>query len=302
MDPRGRYLNALISVLLLGVSFFFLRTSLRDPGEQSSLDRSVSGATSWVHALSDPIARGIASVWDDYVYLVGVRRENERLRAELARLRQDAQRYRSAFEENRRLRRLLQLRVDTPVESLAAEVVARDPSPFFRVVRLAITTQDAPRLRVGMPIITYDGVVGQINSVVDRYANVTLVADSRSAIDAMIERTGARGIVHGTGERNRYNAQVEYLQRTDDVRVGDAVVTSGLGCRFPPGLLLGRVSAVTRREFGLYQEVEITPAVDFSRLQDVLVLVMPQQECRPGLQPNQRRPARSQAGAAGGTS
>lgn len=302
MDPRGRYLNALISVLLLGISFFFLRTSLRDPGEQSGLDRAVAGATSWVHTASDPVARGIASVWDDYVYLVHVRRENERLRAEIARLRQDAQRYRSAFEENRRLRRLLQLRVDTPVESLAAEVVARDPSPFFRVVRLAITTQDAPRLRVGMPIITYDGVVGQINSVVGRYANVTLVADSRSAIDAMIERTGARGIVHGTGERNRYSAQVEYLQRTDDVRVGDAVVTSGLGCRFPPGLLLGRVSAVTRREFGLYQEVELTPAVDFSRLQDVLVLATPQQECRPGQQPNQRRPARSGSGATGGTS
>jgi rod shape-determining protein MreC len=303
MEARGRYLNALISVLLLGVSFFFLRTSLRDPGEQNGLDRTVSNATGWIHALSDPVARGIASVWDDYVYLVHVRRESERLRSELARLRQDAQRYRAAFEENRRLRRLLQLREDTPVESVAAEVVARDPSPFFRVVRLAITTQDAPSLREGMPVITYDGVVGQVNSVVGRYANVTLVADSRSAIDAMIERTGARGIVHGTGERNRYSAQVEYLQRTDDVRVGDAVVTSGLGCRYPAGLLLGRVASVTRREFGLYQEVELTPAVDFSRLQDVLVLATPRQECRPGLPTNPRRPARSGAGGTtGGTS
>jgi rod shape-determining protein MreC len=302
MDSRGRYLDALVSVFLLGISFFFLRTSLRDPGEQTGLDRQVAQATSWIHSAFDPIARGLAAVWDEYGYHRHVHRENERLRAEIARLRQDAQRYRSAFEENRRLRRLLQLRLDMPVESLAAEVVARDPSPFFRVVRLAITTQDAPRLRVGMPVITYDGVVGQINSVVGRYANVTLVADSRSAIDAMVERTGARGIVHGTGERNRYAAQVEYLQRTDDVRVGDAVVTSGLGCRYPPGLFLGRVSAVTRREFGLYQEVELTPAVDFSRLQEVLVLVTPQQECRPGQQPNQRRPPRSGSSATGAAS
>ncbi|MDP3276423.1 MAG: rod shape-determining protein MreC [Deltaproteobacteria bacterium] len=298
MNVGRRYWNALLSVLLLGVSFYFLRASLRDPGTQTEIDRQVLRSTAWVQWLGDQVARGLATVWDEYIYLVHVRRENERLRAEVARLRQDAQRYRASYEENRRLRRMLQLRVDTPVESLAAEVVARDPSPFFRVMRLAITTQDVPRLRVGMPVVTFDGVVGQINSVVDRYANVTLVADSRSAIDSMIERTGARGIVHGSGERHRYRAQVEYLQRTDDVRVGDAVVTSGLGCRFPPGLLLGRVSSVTRRDFGLYQEVEITPAVDFSRLQEVLVLATPQQECRPGLQQNQRRPAR--AGSTGG--
>ena len=140
-----------------------------------------------------------------------------------------------------------------------------------------------------MPVITYDGVVGQVNSVVGRYANVTLVADSRSAIDAMIERTGARGIVHGTGERNRYSAQVEYLQRTDDVRVGDAVVTSGLGCRYPAGLLLGRVASVTRREFGLYQEVELTLAGDFPRLQAVRALPPPRASGRTGI-PAHRRP------------
>jgi rod shape-determining protein MreC len=105
----------------------------------------------------------------------------------------------------------------------------------------------------------------------------------------MVERTGARGIVRGTGERNRYGAQIEYLQRTDDVRVGDTVVTSGLGCRFPAGLFLGRVTGVTRREFGLYQEVEITPAVDFRRLHEVLVLATLSVDCRPGLLPPTRR-------------
>ena len=126
-----------------------------------------------------------------------------------------------------------------------------------------------------------------------RYANVTLIVDARSNVDAMIERTGARGILHGTGERNRYAAQIEYLQRTDDVRVGDTVVTSGLGCRFPAGLLLGRVSAVTRQDFGLWQVVEVTPAVDFSRLDEVLVLATPPIDCHPGIATPTRRAARS---------
>ncbi|MEI8258466.1 MAG: rod shape-determining protein MreC, partial [Deltaproteobacteria bacterium] len=233
------------------------------------------------------IASGVADVWDYYVYLLHVRRDNERLRAESARLRADAQRYRDAYDENRRLRRLLQLQVETTGETYAAEVVARDTSPFFRVDRVAILA-DTARLRVGMPVISYDGLVGQINSIVGRYANVTLVVDSRSAVDAMVERTGARGILRGTGERNRYAAQIEYLQRTDDVRVGDTVVTSGLGCRFPAGLLLGRVASVTRRDFGLYQEVEVTPAVDFSRLREVLVLATPPSDCHPGAPPPRR--------------
>src|SRR4029453_16681539 len=109
--------------------------------------------------------------------------------------------------------------------------------------RLAIRVPDPYRARVGMPVVTPEGLVGQINSIVGRYANVTLIVDARSAVDAMVERTGARGILRGTGERNRYAAQIEYLQRTDDVRVGDTVVTSGLGCRFPAGLFLGRVAA-----------------------------------------------------------
>jgi rod shape-determining protein MreC len=292
MSLWKRYRDAIICVALLSLPFFLLRASTRDPGQRDELDRFVvriSGPAQW---LGTTIARGVAHVWDDYIYLVYVRREVERLRAETARLRTDSQRYRDAYDENRRLRRMLQLRVETPGETYAAEVVARDASPFFRVTRLAITTSERVRARVGMPVITYDGLVGQINSIVGRYANVTLTVDSRSNIDAMIERNSARGILRGTGERNRYAAQIEYLLRDNEVRVGDTVVTSGYGCRFPPGLLLGRVTAVTRRSFGLYQEVEVTPAVDFSRLHEVLVLATPQADCRPGLPAAPRRGAR----------
>ncbi len=298
MNLWKRYRDAVLCVVLLSLPFFFLRASTRDPGRLDGLDRFVLRVSGPVQWLGTTIARGMADVWDQYIYLVYVRRDNERLRAERARLAADGRRVPALEEENRRMRRLLGLRTEMPFETSAAEVVARDTSPFFRVTRLALDPTDRARTRVGQPVITYDGLVGQINSVVGRYANVTLTVDARSAVDAMIERTGARGIVRGTGERNRYAAQVEYLQRTDDVRVGDTVVTSGLGCRFPPGLLIGRVTTVTRRDFGLYQEVEVTPLVDFSRLHEVLVLSTPPQDCRPGLPPPPRRGARA-AGVGG---
>lgn len=280
-----RYRAALLCVLALGVPFFFLRTTTRDPSRHDALDRTLLPIVSFLQDLFiNRLAEGAADLWMDYVYLVQVRRDNDRLRAENARLAADAIRYRSEADENRRLRRLLQLRAETPDEVFAAEVIAKDTSPFFRITRLAISAADRSRIRAGMPVITYEGLVGQVSRTFGDYADVLLTVDSRSAVDVMIERTGARGIVRGTGERDRYAARVEYLQRTDDVRVGDVVVTSGLGCRFPAGFMVGRVAAVTRREFGLYQEVELTPAVNFSRLTEVLVMAsqIDRPTCRPG--------------------
>ncbi len=295
-----RYRDALLCVILGSIPFFFLRTTLRDPTRYDEFDRLILPVVAFLQNAVDRPVRGAADIWSEYVYLVRVQRDNDRLGAENARLRAEAARHRSEFEENRRLRRLLQLRVETPGEVYAAEVIARDTSPFFRVTRLAITSQDRTRLRTGQPVITADGLVGQVSRVFGEYADVLLTVDARSAADVMIERSGARGIVRGTGERDRYAAKVEYLQRTDDVRVGDAVVTSGLGCRFPAGLLVGRVAAVTRREFGLYQEVEIAPAVNFSQLSEVLVLAtesIDRPGCRPGAAPAGRPRRGDGAGA-----
>lgn len=280
-----RYRDAVLCVVLLSVPFFFLRTSTRDPTRYDDLDRLILPAVSTLQSLIDAPVRGAADIWGDYVYLVHVKRDNERLAAENSRLRAEAARHADELAENRRLRRLHQLRVETPADLFAAEVIARDTSPFFRVTRLAITAADRSRLRTGMPVLTYDGLVGQVSRTFSDYADVLLVVDSRSAVDVMVERSGARGIVRGTGERDRYAGRIEYLQRTDDVRVGDAVVTSGLGCRFPAGILVGRVVDVTRREFGIYQEVEVSPAVNFSRLNEVLVMATESPDrpgCRPG--------------------
>ncbi|MEZ4336992.1 MAG: rod shape-determining protein MreC [Sandaracinaceae bacterium] len=88
----------------------------------------------------------------------------------------------------------------------------------------------------------------------------------------MVQRTGARGMLRGTGEDDRYLAQIQYLRRQDDIRVGDLIHTSGLGQRFPASILVGRVTRIVRREFGLNQEAEVTPAVSFSSLDEVLIL------------------------------
>jgi len=268
-----RFRDAAICVALLAIPFFFLNANLKDPESTNALDRTVLTISAPVQMVAATTARWFSGVWQDYVYLVDVKTENDRIRAENARLAEENRRLKPEALENRRLRSLLQLRERIGGELIGAQVVGRDVSHFFRVTRVRLDRGERDRVRPGMPVITSEGLVGQIRRVWDgRYSDVLLTVDRTSAIDVVIQRTGARGMLRGSGEDDRYLAHIQYLRREDDIRVGDLVHTSGLGQRFPASILVGRVTRIVRREFGLYQEAEITPAVNFSSLDEVLIL------------------------------
>ncbi len=120
-----------------------------------------------------------------------------------------------------------------------------------------------------MAVIVPEGVVGQILKTGPRHATVLLLTDYNSAIDAIVQRTRAKAIVEGRGE-NR--CQLKYLLRSEDVVVGDLVVTSGLGGNFPKGLLVGEIRKVEQREHGIFQYAELVPSVDLTKLEEVLVI------------------------------
>jgi len=177
-------------------------------------------------------------------------------------------------EESGRYQRLLGLRDVTPAETIAARVIAVDASPYFRVARVEIDRGDG-MVRRGMPVLTPEGVVGRINRVSGKSSDVMLLVDPRSAIDVLIPRTGGRGILRGKSGENGYRCSIEYLARGEPAREGDAVVTSGLGGSFPRNLAIGHITHIFPGAVGLYQDVEVTPDVDFARLADVLVIVAP---------------------------
>jgi rod shape-determining protein MreC len=132
-----------------------------------------------------------------------------------------------------------------------------------------------------MPVLSLEGAVGTVQRVSGDSVAVQLTVDSGFGVDVIVERTKARGFVRGTGEKSRYVVRVEYVQRTDEVEVGDLLVTSGVGCRFPKGLPVARVVKVDKRDFGIYQSVEAEPAVDFSRLEEVLIVLSDTKDCTP---------------------
>lgn len=210
-------------------------------------------------------ARG---VWSDYVALLGVRDENEKLHAELDRLGQENLRYREEMVSSERLARLEAFQARREVPMVGANVITQDLSAWFQSVM--IDEGSAAGIRAGMPVITGSGVVGVVAGTTASASKVLLVIDVQSRVDAYVQRSRARGTLRG---RSAEECEFDYVLREDDVRVGDQLLTSGLGSVYPKGLLVGSVASVERQPYGLFQTVRVAPAVDFRKLEEVFVIL-----------------------------
>lgn len=280
MGSFRRYRDTALVVLLLAVPFFFLRASIRNPEEMNAIDRAISRVSAPIEYAAAALARGVSSLVGDYVYLVDVKADNNKLAYENANLRKRVSDLTRVEAENVRLRGLLSLREKVDPEAVSAVVVAKDTTSFFRVTRVILDTP-APGVKTHMPVIAQGGVVGVVGRVAGEKLDVQLAVDSGFGVDVYVERTRARGFVRGVGDEGQYLVHVEYVRREDELDVGDVLLTSGLGCRFPEGLPVAKVTQVIKKEFGVYQRVEAVPTVDFSRLSDVLILLDQRENCVP---------------------
>lgn len=281
MGPFKRYRDIALVIILLAVPFFFLRANMRRPEETSFIDRTLLTLSAPIEYTFSALARGVSSLIAEYVYLVDVKRDNNRLVYKSSRLQAKLSQLSAIEAENRRLRRLLGLRDRVGSESVSALVISKDTTEYFRVARVTLDTA-APGIRPNMPVLSPEGVVGKVLRVAGESVQVQLAVDSGFGADVVVERTKARGFVRGGGDNERYLVRVEYVQSTDTISEGDILVTSGFGCRFPKGLPVARVTKVVKRDFGMYQSVEAEPVVDFSRLEEVLIVMTGDESCKPG--------------------
>jgi rod shape-determining protein MreC len=283
-----RYRDIVLVVLLLAVPFFFLRASIRKPEDLNAIDRALLRVSAPLEYLASALARGASSLLSDYVYLVDVKADNNKLAYENARLKSEVRRLAASEAESRRLRRMLSLRETTKTEAVSAVVIGKDITEYFRVAHLVLDNS-APGIRPNMPVLSLSGAVGTIQRVAGDKVDVQLTVDSGFGVDVVVERTGARGFVRGVGDPSRYVVRVEYVQRTDEIEQGDVLVTSGYGCRFPKGVPVAKVTNVVKRVFGIYQQVEAEPTVDFSRLEEVQILMTDAKDCAPVAERKPRR-------------
>ncbi len=265
---RNRVLLASGALLIL--SLHLISTGVH-PGDLAA--RPESAFLEIIRPIDATVTRftsGFSSVMNDYVDLVHVREENARLRTQLAQVTSDRARLAELEAENRHLSELLDLKDVLGLKSVAANVIGSDATGLSHTLILASGESDG--LLPGMAVLSSRGVVGKIIAVSPHASRVLLIDDHNSALDGFDQRSRARGIVAGLVDDGMI---LKYTDRSQDIRDGDTVVTSGLDGIFPRGLLVGTVKSVRREGPGLFLKVSIAPAVEFKGLEQVLIMTQP---------------------------
>ena len=210
----------------------------------------------------------IEGIWLKYFDLVNVHDENARLMREIEALQMENSRYQETLATQERLQKLLQFKKTTDWPVVAAQVIGRDPTGWFKSV--IIDKGKNAGLKVNMPVVNADGVVGRLVSVSPHYSKVLLIIDQNSAVDCIIQRSRDEGIVKGLSAKL---CVLDYMLKTSDVVVGDKVVTSGLGRVYPKGLPVGEVLEVVNIPGELFKDIKVGPMVDFPKLEELLVIL-----------------------------
>jgi rod shape-determining protein MreC len=266
-----RFYIALFLLILIPV--ISIDTSTRSPRDYRFYDRVLVAFTSPIQASITWSLDRIATFFQNYLFLLNTRQEVALLVEESRKHLGTIAALRETEQENIRLKRLLNFVEQHRLEAITARVIGRDASTEFRAIR--INRGETSGVRKNMAVLTSEGVVGRILRTTADTADVVTLHDLLLAVDSIVERSRARGIVEGKTDEI---CQLKYALRTDDIQVGDVLVTSGLGGLFPKGVPVGSVIRVDRKPFGISQDVDIKPSVDFSRLEEVSVIVRSERE------------------------
>ena len=271
MRKRGKRSGQLRFFLLFGcllTAILVLTISMADRKEFTVLHKFGLEVIGPFQTAISKVSNYSGSIRQKYVDLLSVREENEQLRQELLQYRTANIEYREALATNVRLQKLLELKESLPPPTLTAEIVGKDPSLWFRT--LTINRGSSDGVQKGMPVVTVEGVVGQILTSSPNYSKVLLATDPNSAVDVITQKTRVHGIVKGLG-RDAFG--LNYVLKSAVVEKGDFVLTSGLGGVFPKGLMVGSVLEITNSRRGMFQKIEIEPAVDFSQLEHLIIIM-----------------------------
>ncbi len=254
-----------ICLVLLGLH---LASSALNKGENTGpAGRVIITVYTPIHKTISWPFRQVARFFQNYILLLDLRDENRALKKKNEALLLEWHRLREMESENLRFRRLLNFPAPLKVNPIFARVVAKTISNEFRTI--LVGTGRKSGVAKGMVAVTAAGLLGHVCEVTPNAAKILLITDASSVVDAVIQRTRASGIVRG---RSRNTCSMEFLNRTDDVEVGDTVVSSGIGGVFPKGYLIGPVTKIDRESNDMFQDVEITPPVDYEGLEEIILL------------------------------
>ena len=229
--------------------------------------------TGVVQNLYSGFSSGVRGTTDLYLNLIDIKKNNQNLQIENAELRAQLGTLTELKLENQRLNKLLGFKENTKMDLLTAKVIGKDL--LIDHTTLTINRGTFHGVKEFMAVITIGGVVGYVIQPQTFTSQILLLTDRYASIDGIVQRSRARGIVEGL---NKKTCRLSYLERDDDIKVGDKIVTSGLNNIFPKGFAVGTVTDVVKSQYDISQEVTIKPAINPFTLEEVFVVLNTQNE------------------------
>lgn len=262
-----RFRVSIFAVTFLTAALLTISSRINNVERLAFIDWVLLEITSPLQKAVTYSTNAIGNLIDSYVLLVNLKRENVALRRTVTELREENNLLREKAIANERLRNLLRFSKKIPRSMLPAQIIAIDPSSWFRTILIDKGTKHG--VKRGVAVVSPEGIVGHVLQTSHHYAKVLLITDFNSSVDAVIQRSRAKGVVEGNGENL---CRLKYASRTQDIQLGDKVVTSGLGGRYPKGLMIGKISKIEKKSYGLFQHAEIMLSADFTKLEEVFVV------------------------------
>lgn len=270
IQSRRRWLVTLL-LCVIGLELYF-NFSFKDGIDQRVkwIDKSFGRLSLPLEYLVAELQSGAVGSLQSVSELLQAKTENQKLRDQLRDQALDLHRLEELRLENERLKMILGFRESQPLKYLAAKIIGRDPSSFYRTLIIDRGVGDG--LEEQMPVVSPQGLVGYVFQTSQWSSRVLLINDVNSTVDAVVQRSRTRAIVGGALDGSLI---LKFLPRRQDIEAGDRLVTSGLGGRYPSGFEIGKVLSIRRDPHHVLEEVVVEPAVDFDSIEEVLIVLKP---------------------------
>lgn len=264
-----KYRAIIIGVILIVVSLSIFSFHVTHPSDSGFFRKLAVETIAHVEGLFYYPLDSLKDAWDRYIFLINLREENKRLKEKNSFLTRQVIQYQETYLENIRLQKLFALKEHVNYKSIAAKVIGKNQPQVLKTIM--INKGSAHGLRVSLPVAVDQGVVGRIIETSWLVSRVLLLTDENSNIDVLVQRNRAPGILRGTGSGG---CSLRYVTKTEDIKIGDTLISSGIGGIFPKGLLLGMVTGVNKKDSGLFQKIEVKPSADVAKIEEVLVFLL----------------------------
>lgn len=268
-------LKLITNILVIGISIIGIINHDFRSRENSTFHILVMDIFSPIERGTLSMKESLVSFVDHYFNLVNVSKENLVLRKEIENLKGELFIQKETLLENERLKKMFQFAEELKLEKVLAQVTGWDTSNEFKVLRVNKGASDG--IKVMSPVVTMNGLVGYVYSVSDSFADILTILDQNNRVDAIVSRTRTHGILEGL---SGFTCRLKHVPKSHEVEIGDEILTAGLGNIYPKGIKIGSITRVDKTNISLTQDIDITPSVDFQKLEEVLILIDKEEEKR----------------------